>query len=121
MMLSRWKVIAAVVLALTLVGGGGGLLFRLDGSSDNLLAVPVDPPPLDGKPDPRVVPGAVAISKPDKLGLVTMLRPMVSRLSVRLWAAAGRGRPAAAGARPPRLIDSTLLFHGGGARPGQSS
>jgi hypothetical protein len=57
------------------------LLFRLDGSSDNLLAVPVDPPPIDGKPDPRVVPGAVAISKPDKLGLVTMLRPMVSRLS----------------------------------------
>jgi RNA polymerase sigma factor (sigma-70 family) len=76
MFVSKLKFGAAVLaLALIAAATGTGLLFRA-----TMTAAPLDPsrPPT---PKGAVEPGQVAVSKPDKNGLVTMLRPLVTRLA----------------------------------------
>ena len=70
----KWAAAAALVvgvLGVGILGGGAALL----GTRPTASAVPV-PPAAD-----KVKPGQVAVGKPDKNGLVTMFRPVITRLA----------------------------------------
>src|SRR5262249_42690911 len=78
MFLNKPKIAAAAVILLAVVGTGVGLWLR-----PMMAAAPVDPAAAEEQTGTRQLPkpGQVAVGKPDKNGLVTMLRPQVTRLA----------------------------------------
>lgn len=74
MFLSKLKLVAGVLVLVALLGTG--LAYMLSGSA----AVALAPADVD-RPTGKVKPGQVAVSQPDKNGLVTMFRPLVTQLA----------------------------------------
>lgn len=73
MFLTKLKIAAVGLLLVALLGTG--LAFMLSGSAAALAPADVD------RPTGKVKPGQVAVSQPDKNGLVTMFRPLVTQLA----------------------------------------